>query len=215
MWPSKMAEALNAYLPPDFFCTVNIHVAESISPDIATFESLDEDSDDSESRYGSALGQQATILLLDTDADEFHAYEALIYNTLREKRLVAAIELISPANKDRVRSREAFVTKCEAMLRSGVCVVLIDPVTVRMANMYAEIAAAVEARRPAIADATTYAVCLRSRVRDRRWRIDSYEHLLAVGAALPTLPVWIGETQAVPLDLEATYEAACKGLRIP
>jgi len=37
---------------------------------------------------------------------------------------------------------------------------------------------------------------------------------LAVGAVLPTLPLWIGPNRAVPVDLEASYLAACDSLRI-
>ncbi|MFO0926750.1 MAG: hypothetical protein U0736_06870 [Gemmataceae bacterium] len=37
---------------------------------------------------------------------------------------------------------------------------------------------------------------------------------LAVSAALPTLPLWIDADRAVPLDLEASYQAACTDLRV-
>jgi hypothetical protein len=32
---------------------------------------------------------------------------------------------------------------------------------------------------------------------------------------LPTLPLWVADDFAVPLELDATYEETCKGLRIP
>ena len=46
------------------------------------------------------------------------------------------------------------------------------------------------------------------------WRLESWEHELAVGAALPTLPLWLSPDFMVPLELEATYEDTCRGLRI-
>jgi hypothetical protein len=37
---------------------------------------------------------------------------------------------------------------------------------------------------------------------------------LAVGQPLPSLPVWLSETQTVTLDLEASNEETCRVLRI-
>ena len=36
---------------------------------------------------------------------------------------------------------------------------------------------------------------------------------LTVGAALPQVPLWIAPGQAVPLDLEASYQAAYQTFR--
>jgi hypothetical protein len=38
---------------------------------------------------------------------------------------------------------------------------------------------------------------------------------LAIGQPLPSLSVWLSETQTVSLDLEASYEETCRVLRIP
>jgi hypothetical protein len=53
------------------------------------------------------------------DQDEF---EVQIYNADLGRQLVAAIEIVSPANKDRPENRRAFVTKVAALLQKGVCV---------------------------------------------------------------------------------------------
>ena len=54
-----------------------------------------------------------------------YEYEVLIFDQERERRLVAAVELISPANKDRPESRRALVTKCATLLRQGVGIALV------------------------------------------------------------------------------------------
>ena len=59
--------------------------------------------------------------------------------TLARPRLVAAIELISPANKDRPEHRSQFTSKCAALLRQGVSLVLVDVVTARNVNLYADL----------------------------------------------------------------------------
>jgi hypothetical protein len=45
--------------------------------------------------------------------------------------LVGAVELVSPANKDRAAHRDAFVSKCAAYLQQGVGLAIVDVVTER------------------------------------------------------------------------------------
>ncbi len=52
---------------------------------------------------------------------------------------MAVIEMVSPANKDRRERRNAFVGKCAALLRAGVSVSIVDVVTARQANLYADL----------------------------------------------------------------------------
>jgi hypothetical protein len=47
------------------------------------------------------------------------------------------------------------------------------------------------------------------------WKLQTWAHALAVGQPLPTLPLWLAESFAVPLELEASYEETCRILRIP
>lgn len=54
-----------------------------------------------------------------------------------------------------------------------------------------------------------------------RWRpigtrmvLEAWSKPLVVGSPLPVLPLWLSEELAVPLDLEASYEQACRDLRI-
>lgn len=42
-----------------------------------------------------------------------------------------------------------------------------------------------------------------------------WAHTLTLGQSLPTLPLWLAEDRAVPLDLEVCYEDTCRVLRIP
>jgi hypothetical protein len=83
------------------------------------------------------------------------------------------------------------------------------------APYYAELAERIGARPPATAGRSIYAVSCRARRCGRRHQVQAWEHALEVGAPLPTLPLWISESQYVPLELERTYEETCKGLRIP
>jgi hypothetical protein len=63
--------------------------------------------------------------------------------------------------------------------------------------------------------APLYAAACRSRRGDESWQLQTWAHALAVGQPLPTLPLWLTESFAVPLELEASYEETCSILRIP
>ena len=62
-----------------------------------------------------------------------------IFNTEAGPVLAGAIELVSPANKDRSTHRDAFVSKCETYLRQGIGLVIVDVVTGRKANLHNEL----------------------------------------------------------------------------
>lgn len=55
-------------------------------------------------------------LTTETELPDQDEYEMRIYDEHHGRRLVAAIELISPANKDRPESRRAFVGEVAALL---------------------------------------------------------------------------------------------------
>src|SRR5205085_3719797 len=74
-----------------------------------------------------------------TDLPDQDEYEVRVYDTRRQRRLVAAVEIISPANKDRAEHRRVFVAKCAALLRQQVCVAFVDVVTTRQFNLYGDL----------------------------------------------------------------------------
>jgi hypothetical protein len=45
-------------------------------------------------------------------------------------------------------------------------------------------------------------------------RFETWAYPLNVGERLPTLPLWLTPDLAISLDLEASYEATCRALRI-
>ena len=78
-------------------------------------------------------------LVLDAELEDQYEYEVLIFDQTRNRQLVAAIEIVSPANKDRPESRRVFVAKCAALLQQHVCVSMVDLVTIRKSNLYCDL----------------------------------------------------------------------------
>ena len=62
--------------------------------------------------------------------------EVQIFNREAGPVLAGAIELASPANKDRTAHRDAFMSKCAALLQSGVGLMVLDVVTTRAADLH-------------------------------------------------------------------------------
>ncbi len=148
------------------------------------------------------------------DIDE---YEVRIYDAERGRTLVAAIEIVSPANKDRPENRNAFVGKCAALLRSGVAVSIVDIVTTRHFNLYAELMSFIGHPDPMLnpeAPAVYAASCRWLRKSDQAV-LETWIHTLNLGQPLPTLPLWLTDTLVVPLHLEPSYSQACEDLGIP
>ena len=151
-----------------------------------------------------------------TDLPSESVYEVRVFDQERGSRLVAAIEIVSPANKDRPEHRRAFVAKCEALLQEQVSVTIVDVVTTRHGNMFGDllqsIGQTVAPQGPETA--SLYAAASRGTKRDEKWLLESWVYTLAIGEPLPTLPLWLSDDLAVPLGLEASYEETCRILRI-
>src|SRR5437660_1033969 len=65
------------------------------------------------------------------------AVEVQVFADDGDPRLAAAVELVSPRNKDRPASRQAFAVKCVGYLQQGSSVVIVDTVTTRRADLNA------------------------------------------------------------------------------
>jgi len=109
-----------------------------------------------------------------------------------------------------------FVAKAATLLKNNICVSIVDVVSTYDFNLYAELMNFLHGVDPALGSEPPpmYAATLRIRYEDRRRMMDNWYHPLAIGQPLPTLPIWLKETWAFSLDLESSYEATCRTLRI-
>jgi hypothetical protein len=218
-WPAAIVARLNSILPKEYLAQPRLRLGTMMEIDIAALEREAPDlSPGNVESTGSvafaAWAPAAPAILLDTELPEPDEYEVHIYSQ-DEFRLVAAIEIVSPSNKDRSENRQTFVNKCESLLKKDVCVTIVDPVTSRTTNLYGELLDELNAPHTAVSRSLIYAATCRGLRRGPRWRLESWEHQLAVGAVLPTLPIWLSQDLLVPLELETTYEETCRSLRIP
>lgn len=220
-WPMKIVEALQSRLPAEYTAAPQVHLGGSVEIDVGTYEKLNGGNGHF---AGSEGGGTATAvwteteptLKLETELPQFDEYEVRIYDLQRQRRLVAAIELVSPSNKDRPDSRRAFVAKCAALLLQEVSVTIVDVVTTRESNLYGELVEFLDLGRHSAAQPLPpiYAAACRGLIRRHRWNFETWHQPLEIGQPLPRLPIWLAEDLFVPLDLESSYEETCRVLRI-
>ena len=133
-----------------------VHLGSYYEIDVCAFEHNEEGEPVFRSAWGSNVGiatatqaPPVPTLTLDAEFPEQYAYEVLIFDLERDRRLVAAVEIVSPANKDRPESRQLFVAKCFNLLRQDVCLSIVDLVTIRQFNFYTELLALLDRCDPA------------------------------------------------------------------
>lgn len=228
MWPAIMVQQLVKLLPKEYTAEPRVHLGNYYEIDICAFQEDSWPSDEAAALESAGadggLDYAATAVyappqptfVLDADLDDQYAYEVLVFDQERNRKLVAAIEIVSPANKDRPENRRAFVTKCAALLQEHVCVSMVDLVTIRRFNLHCDLLELLGRSDPSFAPPpATYAVTCRGYKVEREPRFAVWAYPLVEGRELPTLPVWLKDDLAVSLDLEASYEETCRVLRIP
>jgi hypothetical protein len=191
--------------------------------DVATSDTEDESSFSPQSGPSDGGGATAVwvpeepTLAVETELPDADEYEVRVYDTKRGRRLVAAVEIVSPANKDRPEHRRLFVARCAALLQQRVAIAIVDLVTVRDFNLYADLLEMLDQSDPSLGaqPPSLYAVSCRWRPQGKKRVLETWNQPLALGRPLPTLPLWLTDTFAVPLELEESYEQTCRDLRIP
>jgi hypothetical protein len=217
-WAGALADLLNeSLLPQGYFAEEHVHRGAALEIDVATFD---------ESSSASLAGGSIATLPTKVWTPEAPAmvipaafpdsFEVLVFESEGGARLVAVIELVSPANKDRDAHRRAFAIKCASYLCQGISLIVVDIVTSRQANLHNEMMRLTGQENAFMlsADETLYAVAYRPVVRDQQEQIETWPTSLAIGEPLPTLPLFLNAELALPLDLEATYTAACQRRRL-
>lgn len=226
-WINGIADAIDELLPEGYVTEPQVHAGASIKIDVGTFQvyngsakSNDRSSHPLTTGGGTAVAAPPlpyaptlpTLSVATAFADDF---EVRIFRESGGLKLVAAIELASPANKDRPESRTAFATKCASYLHNSVALVIVDVVTDRSANLHDEIVPLVTTNVvPPLGEGLLYAVAYRPIRRGESDQIDIWPHRLVVGESLPVLPLWLDAVFAVPVDLESTYASALRRARI-
>ena len=211
-WAANIAQHLNReVLPDDYFAESEISLGPNLEIDVANFQWGQGD----QGTRTATWAPPKPALTFPVDLARLDVCEVRVFQDLGGAQLRAAIELVSPANKDRPGRRRTFAAKCAGYLRHAVSVVVVDVVTERVANLHADLLEALEVCEAAWETPTQlYAISYHPVALQDQPRIDVWPQSLSLGQPLPLLPLWLSVDLCVPLDLEHTYNTTCSGLRI-
>ena len=193
-WCSATAVALNALLPDGFRALPSVRNGIEIYHDEPFFVSA------GTTTFPFELAGEAA--------------QVLVYGNRDGRYLAAAIELVSESIKEREAAREAFTARCMTYLQRGVGLVIVDLVTTRASNLHDALLARVSPTAPVWGE-RLYATAYRPSGKNGSAKLTVWQEALALGAPLPTVPLWLLHGPVMPAHLEATYEDTFRRLRLP
>jgi hypothetical protein len=128
-------------------------------------------------------------------------------------RLVAMLEIVSPANKDRARHVETFAAKVVSALEAGIHLLLVDlfpPGPHDPWGMHGVILDQLEQLDAPYDLPSDEPMTLASYASGLQ--VDVYLEHSAVGAVLPDMPLFLRSERYISVPLESTYAAAYRGM---
>jgi hypothetical protein len=223
-WIGTITERLNELMPPEYVALDSLRFRGGLEIDIGATEMEEaerfpevNDTNGGGTAVATAPAVYTPPATTGTTPFEFpDVAEIRVFTDRGPRKLVGAIELVSPGNKDRDEKQEAFLGKCLDYLASGVSLVIVDVVTNRHANLHNDLVQKLKA--PASVElpesVNLYAAAYRPVIRSKKSQIDIWANAFAVGDALPTMPLRLIADYFVPVELEATYTEACRRRRL-
>jgi len=218
-WVPEISKALNGGLLPDgYYALVEQHAGKAI-PDVLTLHGspppqkprLSPPPDTGGIAVAEApprVRRQETF-----DPSTLARRRTLAVRHVTGHRLVAILEILSPANKDRPQTIEDFAAKVVSALDLGIHVLVVDLFP------------------PGPADAQAIHGVIRNQLKlsDEPYDLPAHEPLtlvsyqaaptieaclehLATGAILPDMPLFIRPDRYVDVPLESTYQSAYSGM---
>lgn len=214
-WITHLAEALNGgILPAGFYAMAEQHAGQLIA-DVLTLRlpepSLDVPTHGEAVAVATAPPRVTHRLVASPDATYRMLRRTLTIRHTSRNRIVAILEVVSPANKDRDSSVEELVEKIDSALRLGCHVLLIDlfpPGSHDPRGIHGSVWDRYDSASVGdISGARPFS--LASYV--ARPLAEAYVEYLALGEELPEMPLFLQVDSYVNVPLEPTYQAAHRG----
>src|SRR5581483_2285969 len=190
-WANALRDLLNGgLLPPQFVAEVNVSLAGQLEVDLGAFEEPVSPTAVSQDVALWAPPNPSRTVVIEPGAQD--VFELQVLSDKEGPRLVAAVELISPGNKDRPAHRQAFTVKCGSYLLQGVSLVTVDVVTSRRADLHADLLSLLSLpAEPAAPDTGSLSATAYHPLPGKEGtRLDYWREPVVLGQALPTLPLW-------------------------
>ncbi|MEO8496080.1 MAG: DUF4058 family protein [Planctomycetota bacterium] len=213
-WITHIKESLNDGLLPDGFYALAEQQARSAIPDVLTLATPSAELLNASSG-AVAVAEAPPQVSLHMEVDEAMHYR-LVRRTLAIRhvsnhRIVALLEIVSPGNKDRTKSVDAFVDKVLAALDHQLHLLVIDlfpPGAADPHGMHGAIwlEAGDTIYEPPAGKPLTLAAYMADRLPE------AFVEPIAVGSPMPDMPLFLEQGFYINVPLETTYQAAYRGM---
>jgi hypothetical protein len=212
-WITHLSDRLNGGLLPRGFYAMGEQYAGKIQTDVLTLHA----GDDAAVHGGgvAVLAEAPPRVSRKVAASEAAfvraARRTLVIRHVSGHRVVAVLEIVSPANKDRPASVADFAQKAQSALRQGVHLLVVDlfPPGLHDPRGIHEVIWDAYGDKPD-APPPDKQITLASYVAGPM--PDAYLEFVAVGDALPAMPLFLDPETYVTVPLEPTCEAAYRGV---
>lgn len=219
-WVPRIKEALNSGILPSEYYALAEQTTADVKPDVVTLELSASDGPGLD-RHGPGNGNGGVAVALPPPKTSITARaEGVNYARLRrtiairhsaDHAVVALIEVLSHANRASRYELDAFLNKAQSALKENIHLLLVDlypPGRLDPAGIHGALWEALGQPpfRLPIGKPLTAASYEAGDV------INAYVEPLAVGQALPLMPVFLRPSFYVNVPLEETYNAAYRGV---
>jgi hypothetical protein len=217
-WTGPIRSALNRGVLPGEYYARSEQVASNVGPDVLTLQRPQPSNGNPvASRPGgtasvATLAPPQTSITCRAEMSEYTARQrSVVIRHSRGHRIVALVEIVSPGNKASEYAFSTFITKIAGALHRGIHVLVLDllPTTTRDPNgIHAAIWAAIRAGEfvPPPGRPLTLVSYEAGPIPK------AYVEPIAVGSALPAMPLFLEPDLYVRVPLESTYQETWEGM---
>lgn len=212
-WVVRLVEFLNQDVLPAGFQARPTEFIVGIEPDVLLLQAADQP----ERERLAAQTALAEATLTATLPPPAELPIVGVYSVYDASRLVAAIEIVSPGNKDRPEMVQAFVEKTLLLLQDGVHLMVVDVISLPKQSMRRPILKRLgldeEAAQSNVLWVSSYCA-LPGGEPQPHLTVREWAEPVEVGQPLPTLPLFLRADQLwVMVDLDSTYRATLQAGR--
>lgn len=212
-WIIHLKEALNGgRLPRGYYAMSEQHAGRVIADILTLHDGGESSSEDSGGTAVLAPPRVSRKVVMSESAAYRTLRKTLAIRHVSSHRLVALLEVVSPANKDRESSVEDFVAKAHAALQNDCNLLVVDlfaPGKFDLRRMHGEIwddfADPAEEPLP-LEKPLTLSSYVAAPIKE------AYLEPMAVGDVLPDMPLFLSPHRYVNVPLEAAYLQAFRGM---
>jgi hypothetical protein len=199
----RLPEGYRAYIGSTPALTVGA-VAER--PDVAVRQWLPEPPSEPRSQRDLPVDKESSLDEPDEEIATLTLDPQTALFVATRGRLVAAVELISPRNKDRLSARAVYLARYLSYLQEGAHLLLVDvhrrPLTFSFADTLAQ---ELQITQPPCLPPLAISYRVGEPAPNGGRLLAIWRRSLQVGAPLPKMPLPLTVHAAIPVDLEQTY----------